>query len=84
MIKDRAVIDHPKYRPRGNQVINYNNQHQNRFDTNYLGSNGRPRKDVTYDSSADWMLRYHNKLFQDISASNSAETDGRPKDPNKI
>jgi len=34
-----------------------------RFETNYFGTSGYIRKDVTYDSKADWSLRYFNKDF---------------------
>lgn len=32
-----------------------------------MGATGKPRKDVTYNSSADWMLRYHNKVFHNTN-----------------
>lgn len=42
-------------------IVNQNNPHQNRFQTRYYGADGRVRKDATYNSSADWMLRFHMK-----------------------
>jgi hypothetical protein len=35
----------------------------NRFETNYMGASGHIKKDTTYDSKADWSLRYYNKDF---------------------
>jgi len=40
--------------------------HLNRFETNYYGASGYIRKDVTYDSKADWSLRYFNKDFNNL------------------
>ena len=44
-------------------IHNQYKPHMNRFETNYMGASGHIKKDSTYDSKADWSLRYYNKDF---------------------
>ena len=51
----------------------------NRFETNYMGANGHIKKDMTYDSKADWSLRYHNKDFHSHTRVASQAQEGKPQ-----